>query len=46
MVDYDPWNGDYTGTIVRNNNIAGGFSTDQDVAGELKGENKEDVIIK
>ena len=46
MVDYDPWNGNYTNTIVRNNMIFGGFATDPAVAGETKGENDDDAIIK
>ena len=28
MVDYAPWKGNYTNTIVRNNMIYGGFATD------------------
>ena len=28
MVDYDPWSGDFTGTVVRDNLILGGFATD------------------
>ncbi|TFK94255.1 hypothetical protein K466DRAFT_510078 [Polyporus arcularius HHB13444] len=46
MVDYDPWNGNYTNTIVRNNIIEGGFATDVEEAGDTKGTNEEDVIIK
>lgn len=47
MVDYDPWKGNYTNTIVRNNRIAGGFATDQQDSASLpKGTNSEDVIIK
>ncbi|KAJ3533385.1 hypothetical protein NM688_g7290 [Phlebia brevispora] len=46
MVDYLPWSGNYTDTVVRNNTIAGGFATDQPVGGEKDGENNEDVIIK
>ncbi|KAI0722715.1 pectin lyase fold/virulence factor [Earliella scabrosa] len=46
MVDYEPWNGNYTGTVVRNNVIYGGFATDPAGAGETHGENDEDVIIK
>ena len=46
MVDYDPWNGNYTNTIVRNNMIFGGFATAPAVAGETKGENDDDAIIK
>ncbi|KAI9063337.1 hypothetical protein FKP32DRAFT_1592598 [Trametes sanguinea] len=46
MVDYDPWNGNYTNTVVRNNTIRGGFATDTAEAGETKGVNAEDAIIK
>lgn len=46
MVDYDPWNGNYTNTVVRDNVIMGGFSTDTPQPGESKGANSEDVIIK
>ncbi|KAI0751072.1 hypothetical protein C8Q80DRAFT_1155380 [Daedaleopsis nitida] len=46
MVDYDPWNGNYTGTVVQNNVIYGGFASDPAVAGDTKGENDEDAIIK
>ncbi|KAH8096720.1 hypothetical protein BXZ70DRAFT_895862 [Cristinia sonorae] len=46
LVDYDPWQGNYTNTIVRDNTIYGGFSTDHPLPNEQKGENAEDVIIK
>jgi hypothetical protein len=47
MVDYDPWHGNYTNTIVRHNTIAGGFATDQpDSPTDQFGTNNEDVIIK
>jgi len=46
MVDYNPWGGNYTNTIVQNNIILGGFSTDSPTSGETKGANNEDVIIK
>ena len=46
MVDYDPWNGNYTNTIVRNNVIEGGFATDVEAAGDTKGTNEDDAIIK
>ena len=45
-MDYQPWSGNYTNTIVRDNTIVGGFSTDQEEPGEQKGANDEDVIIK
>ncbi|KDQ64203.1 hypothetical protein JAAARDRAFT_27830 [Jaapia argillacea MUCL 33604] len=46
MVDYDPFSGDYTGTIVTNNTIVGAFATGPDTDGDSKGVNKPDVIIK
>ncbi|KII94656.1 hypothetical protein PLICRDRAFT_33470 [Plicaturopsis crispa FD-325 SS-3] len=46
MVDYLPWLGDYSDTIVTNNSIAGGFSTESATAGESKGTNSEDIVIK
>jgi len=46
MVDYLPWDGNYTNTIVRNNIIMGGFSTDTEQPGEKDGANTDDVIIK
>ncbi|THH28421.1 hypothetical protein EUX98_g5766 [Antrodiella citrinella] len=46
MVDYEPWGGNYTNTIVRNNSIFGGFSTDTPTPGEEDGANQDDVIIK
>lgn len=46
MVDYEPWSGNYTGTVVHNNTIMGGFSTDNVHSGESDGANIDDVIIK
>lgn len=46
MVDYDPWSGNYTNTIVQNNLIFGGFANDGDEEDEVKGVNEEDAIIK
>ena len=46
MVDYNPWNGSYTNTIVRDNLILGSFCTDTPEAGEQTGANIDDVIIK
>ncbi|KZT71563.1 hypothetical protein DAEQUDRAFT_724099 [Daedalea quercina L-15889] len=46
MVDYDPWSGNYTNTIVRNNVIMGGFATSDEEPGEKDGTNAEDVIVK
>ncbi|KAI0080875.1 hypothetical protein K474DRAFT_1682362 [Panus rudis PR-1116 ss-1] len=46
LVDYDPFNGDYTGTVVRNNMIMGGFADDKPEGSDQKGVNDEDAIIK
>lgn len=46
MVDINPWGGDYTGTIVRNNRIFGGFASGTEPAGATKGVNIHDAIIK
>lgn len=46
MVDWAPWGGNYTGTIVRNNLIMGGFATSDEEPGDRDGSNAEDVIIK
>lgn len=46
MVDVVPWGGNYTGTVVRNNTIIGGFATDSRSASQNDGQNVDDVIIK
>jgi parallel beta-helix repeat protein len=47
MVDYEPWLGNYTNTVVRDNIILGGFASGEpDSPTETKGVNKEDAIIK
>lgn len=46
MVDYNPWSGNYTGVIVTNNTIAGGFANGSPTGSQVKGTNNEDVIIK
>ncbi|KAF8514858.1 hypothetical protein BU17DRAFT_68219 [Hysterangium stoloniferum] len=47
LVDYNPWKGDYDGTVVRNNSIVGGFATDSPTdAGDNRGSNNESAIIK
>lgn len=46
MVDIDPWGGNYTGVVVRNNTVLGGFATDSDSAVQKDGENIDDVIVK
>jgi hypothetical protein len=46
MVDYDPWNGNYTDTVVRNNTIIGAFpyAPNRTAGGPLA--ESEDVIVK
>ncbi|KAF8505871.1 hypothetical protein F5888DRAFT_481064 [Russula emetica] len=46
MVDVVPWGGDYSGTIVQNNTVLGGFATDSKSNTQNDGENVDDVIIK
>jgi len=46
LVDYDPWSGDFTGTVIRNNAILGGFATDEQNRTESKGSNFENAVIK
>ncbi|KAL1734432.1 hypothetical protein EV714DRAFT_281175 [Schizophyllum commune] len=47
LVDFGAFKGDYTGTVVRDNTIYGGFATDdEDEDGQTKGENDDDAIIK
>lgn len=44
MVDYDPYNGDFTGTSVHENVIFGGFATDKPDDNQL-GNNFENAVI-
>ncbi|KAJ7849839.1 hypothetical protein B0H14DRAFT_3085987 [Mycena olivaceomarginata] len=46
MVDYQPWKGDFTNTVVRNNTIIGGFATGSDAGSDSLGPNEDDVFIK
>ncbi|KAJ7055024.1 hypothetical protein C8F01DRAFT_1160746 [Mycena amicta] len=46
LVDYEPWLGNYTDTVVRDNIIMGGFATSRDVDADEKGSNTYDAIIK
>lgn len=46
MVDYEPYLGDFTGTVVTNNTIMGGFATESPVAGETAGSDSNNAIIK
>jgi len=46
LVDVTPWGGNYSGTIVHNNTIIGGFATDSKSAHQTDGDNVDDVIIK
>ncbi|QRW01617.1 hypothetical protein RhiLY_00614 [Ceratobasidium sp. AG-Ba] len=48
LVDYDPFSGDFTGVVVENNTIVGGFATDQpeNSTDIYYGDNDQDAIIK
>jgi hypothetical protein len=46
LVDYNPWNGNYTGTVVHDNFIMGGFATDEGNSTDTKGTNFENALIK
>lgn len=46
MVDYLPWSGNFTGTIVENNNIMGGFATNLTNSTSEEGKNTYDAFIK
>ncbi|KAG2024028.1 hypothetical protein CC2G_001626 [Coprinopsis cinerea AmutBmut pab1-1] len=46
IVDYNPFDGDYRGTVVRRNNIIGGFANDGQEPGDTHGFNNETAIIK
>jgi len=46
LVDVVPWGGDYSGTVVQNNTVLGGFATDSKSATQNNGENVDDVIVK
>jgi len=46
LVDVTPWGGDYSGTIVQDNTVLGGFATDSKSTTQNDGENVDDVIIK
>lgn len=45
MVDYGPWKGNYTGMVVYNNTILGGFAN-EDLNNGSKGVNSGDAVIK
>ncbi|KAJ7181632.1 hypothetical protein C8R43DRAFT_969719 [Mycena crocata] len=46
MVDYLPWKGNYTNTVVYNNTILGGYATNADADEDNKGTNVDDAVIK
>ncbi|KAJ7248467.1 hypothetical protein C8J57DRAFT_1189704 [Mycena rebaudengoi] len=46
MVDYEPWKGNFTDTVVWGNTIMGGFATSQESGDEKTGPNLDDAIIK
>ena len=45
MVDYEPWSGNYTGTVVYNNTILGGFAN-ENPDNTTDGINAQHAIIK
>lgn len=46
LVDWSPWNGDFTGTVVENNSIMGGFATNLTNTTADEGKNTYDAFIK
>ncbi|KAJ6460741.1 hypothetical protein C8R47DRAFT_993842 [Mycena vitilis] len=46
MVDYLPWLGNFSDTVVYNNTILGGFATSPDVDGDEFGTNSYDAFVK
>lgn len=46
LVDYAPWDGDYTGVVVENNQILGGFATSVTDPATDQGKNPEGAFIK
>lgn len=46
LVDYLPWTGDFTGTVVENNSILGGFATNLTDPSDDEGKNSADAFIK
>ncbi|KAJ7771035.1 hypothetical protein DFH07DRAFT_804570 [Mycena maculata] len=46
MVDYLPWLGNYTNTVVHNNTILGGFATSAEEGSDTKGTDTYDAVIK
>jgi len=45
MVNVAPWGGNYTGTVVQNNTIIGGFATDSKSASQTYGQSANNVVI-
>jgi hypothetical protein len=46
LVDVVPWGGNYTGTVVQNNTVFGGFATDSNSATQNNGQNADHAIVK
>ncbi|KLO11233.1 hypothetical protein SCHPADRAFT_831467 [Schizopora paradoxa] len=46
LVDYGPFNGSFTGVVVENNTIFGGFADGTPTGNETKGDDEFDAIIK
>ena len=45
-MDYGPFNGSFTGVVVENNTIFGGFADGTPTGNETKGDDEFDAIIK
>lgn len=45
-MDFEPWKGNYTDVIVRDNTIYGGFATDANNGSTTDGEDEFTAIIK
>ena len=46
MVDYEPWKGNYSNVVVRENTIYGGFATSPNNGSTTDGEDEFTAIIK
>ncbi|KAI0286464.1 hypothetical protein BC826DRAFT_82245 [Russula brevipes] len=46
LVNVGPWGGNYTGTVVQNNTIIGGFATDSKSASQTYGQNANNLVMK
>ena len=46
LVDYDPWSGNFTGVLVEDNQILGGFATNLTDPSKQEGKNANETFIK